>query len=527
MKSITTILSILLFSNLIAQTNSIQLEHNNVSAHISDVGTYFLDHTNSIHGYEVPKGSGQHAIYTTQFWFAGKDPSNEVRLIQGGSPTSSDVFNGPISGSGTYTSPSYQNTWENSIWSICQADIDHYKAWWECDNGITTVGCSSLSPPSIEVLQTIYSWPAHGDVSDGQSYYLAPYFDYNLDGMYNPANGDYPIIKGCCAVYMIQNDAAQSHTYSSTDSLGVELHIMFYQYQTWDYLNDVTFVDLKAVNRSNTNYSDFISSIYVDADLGYYGDDFFGCDSVSNTMYFYNGDNYDENIGGIIGYGLNPPALGIVGLNSEMTSCVPIYSASNVNQKWNQMNGFQTDGSPWLNPNSDPTKYVFSGNPNVPNEWSAIDEGQMPNDVRGLANFYHGDFNSGDTISQTYAITFTRNGNYLDNVNDLLNISNEIKTFHENQSNEPCQGATWGINNLDLNQFSLHPNPTKGLFNIVNEQQIDFNVQIFDGVGRLIENVIAKNKPTVQINLENHPKGIYTVKIVSEKDVQSFKVILD
>ena len=521
--------AMLTFSNLNAQINFTQLDHNNVSAHISDVGTYFRDYVNSNKGYEVPKGSGRSAIYSTQFWFAGKDPSNEIRLIQGGSTTNADVFSGPISGLGTYSDPSYQSAWGNSMWEMCQSEIDIYTTWWEACNGPNSNAqdCANATTPSTETLNRIYSWPAHGDVSLGQSYYLAPFFDYNSDGTYDPGDGDYPIIRGCCAVYMIQNDAAQSHTYSNTDSLGVELHFMFYQYQTWDYLNDVTFVDLKAVNRSNTNYSDFVSSIYVDADIGYYGDDYYGCDSVSNTMYFYNGDNLDENNAGYLGYGTNPPALGIVGLGSGMTACAPFYSGASINEKWNIMNGLQPNGTPWLNPNSNPTNYVFSGNPNVPIEWSAMGEGFPPNDVRGLASFYHGSLNSGDTLTQTFAITFAQNGNNLDNVNNILNTSNEIKLFYDNQSNQPCNGATWGLGDNDLIHFSVYPNPTNGIINIVNESNIELNIQIYDSYGRSIKNTISTNNSTIEINLSNEPKGFYTIKVVSGKEVQFFKVILD
>ncbi|MDZ7774772.1 MAG: hypothetical protein U5L09_03725 [Bacteroidales bacterium] len=34
--------------------------------------------------------------------------------------------------------------------------------------------------------------PAHGAFSKGQSYYLAPFYDADGDGNYNPMNGDYP-----------------------------------------------------------------------------------------------------------------------------------------------------------------------------------------------------------------------------------------------------------------------------------------------------------------------------------------------
>ena len=49
-----------------------------------------------------------------------------------------------------------------------------------------------LASPSNDVLNRIYSWPAHGDVSQYQDYYLAPYKDVDSDGKYDPMKGDYP-----------------------------------------------------------------------------------------------------------------------------------------------------------------------------------------------------------------------------------------------------------------------------------------------------------------------------------------------
>lgn len=512
MKATFTLLGMLTFGNLFSQINSSQLDHNNVSAHISDVGTYFFDYVNSTKGYEIPKGSGRFSIYSTQFWFAGKDSSNEIRFIQGGIPNYSDVFNGPISNPGTYSSTTYQSDWGNSMWEICQSDIDTYKAWWlACASpNANAEDCLNAIEPSIETLNRIISWPAHGNVALGQSHFLAPYYDYNQDGAYNPEDGDYPIIKGCCATYMIQNDAAETHTYTNTDSLGIELHLMFYQYQTGGYLNDVTFVDVKAVNRSNNNYSDFVSSISVDADLGFYGDDYYGCDSVRNTMYFYNGDNLDEDEAGILGYGVNPPALGIVGLDVDLSSCAPLYSGSSIAEKWNIMNGLQPNGSSWLTPTANPTKYVYSGNPTIAGEWSAPNDGVQPGDVRGIASFYHGTLNSGDTLTQTYAITFAQNGNNLGNVTNLLNNSDEIKMFYDNQSNVPCNGATWGIEDKELIQFSLSPNPANSKISISSSAPIK-EIILLDILGNRILSSTSNS-----IDISKLSNGVYFIYLETQ-----------
>lgn len=517
------IYSFLLFSNLIfcqirAQVNFMQLEHNNVSAHISDAGTYFTNFVNSEPRYEVPKGSGLNAIFATQFWFAGKDVSNNIHFCQGGSTNQGkDVFNGPFSGVGTYSTNEYQNAWNNSMWSICQTDIDQYKLWWGCQNGLITSGCGSVSPPSNEVLQTIFDWPAHGDVSAGQSYYLAPFFDNDSDGNYDPNQGDYPIIKGCCATYLIQNDAAESHSYSGTDSIGIELHLMFYQYQTFDYLNDVTFIDVKAINRGSTNYPEFAHSIYVDVDLGYYADDLIGCDSTKNLMYFYNGDNIDEASFSSLGYGINPPAFGIVSLKEDMTSSAYYVNGGGnpILEKWNIMNGLQFSGNPWLDPTGNVTSFVYSGNPNISTEWCEISNGNTPGDRRGISSLNVGPFNSGDTLFQTYAISYSRVGNNLENVQSIIDLAADLKTFYDNESDIPCQNGTWNVNEIQTLELTIAPNPAINELNIESSSLIE-QLEIYDLTGRSLAKYSGIQSTHFEVDCRFLHSGNYLVKVSSE-----------
>lgn len=532
MKRKLSLLTLVIFGQLNAQSNSTILEHNNVSAHISDVGTFFRNFTDSTLGYEIPKGSGRHAIYSTQFWFAGADSTGEIHFVQGGAPgLGSDVFNGPISDAATYNTPTYQNAWGSAMWEINQYEIDIFKTWWTaCSSYSPSVNlqdCLNAATPTIESLERIDSWPAHGDYTQGQSFYLAPYYDYDGSGYYNPEAGDYPIIKGCSAVYMIQNDAAQSHTYSDTDSIGLEIHTMFYQYQTWDYLNDVTFVDIIAINRSNQDYSDFAHSVVVEANIGNNLDDYYGCDSTSNTMFFYNGDNNDEDALPYLGYGLNPPAIGVVSLDQEMSSCVTYGSNPTVSGKWNLMHGLQNNGADWLDNNLNATNYVFSGNPNVSSEWSALNSAMPVGNAKGISSHNYGTLHSGDTLKQTYAITYARNGTNLENVNNILSISSEIKSFYDSQNTAPCTGAVLGLSENKKDDFSLFPNPSTGKFTIRNNANVELKIRIYNSIGQMVKEVNSNNNTKVLIDLSNQSRGIYTVELISEKGVHNKKVVFE
>ena len=98
--------------------------------------------------------------------------------------------------------------------------------------------------------------------------------------------------------------------------------------------------------------------LLVDADLGNYSDDYFGCDSSQNVMYFYNADNFDEN-----GYELNPPALGIISIEQPLASfqkpagIVNGTPSERKQQYWNQFNGLNEDG---IDPDNSNNKKSFS-----------------------------------------------------------------------------------------------------------------------------------------------------------------------
>ena len=54
-----------------------------------------------------------------------------------------------------------------------------------------------------------------------------------------------------------------------------------------------------------------ISVCFIDGALGDPFDDYVGCDVNRGLGYVYNGDGVDEDNTGFLGYGANPPAVGV------------------------------------------------------------------------------------------------------------------------------------------------------------------------------------------------------------------------
>ncbi|MBW7868407.1 MAG: T9SS type A sorting domain-containing protein [Brumimicrobium sp.] len=518
-----TILFILICYQLFGQVESTQIDYNNVSAFISGEGTFFYDFENQAKGYEVPKGLGVHALKDMRFWFAAKDMNGEIYFSQGGTPLEKDIFNGPISNLNIYNTQTYLNSWEKPIYLVNQATIDKYLSNYNCSQD---PNCVDNYPISNEEINQINNWPAHGDISMGQAFNLAPFLDNQEDGIYGPTQGDVPLIKGCYAAYLIQNDEAMPHTLTNTNPIGIELRIMFYQYHTSDYLNNTLLVDVEAINRSNIDYPEFMHSVAINGALGNETDDFLGCDSLSNIIYFYNSDNIDEESSSSSGYGENPPAIGIVGLHQKSSSCVPFSGNETVEEKWNLMKGYQSNGDSWIHPNGYETKYVYSGNPNNPAEWSQLSQGNTPGNVNGLLSMDFGMFHKGDTLRQSYAIIFTQDGNHLENVESLIENAMELKNTLDNEGTILCTDEVLNIVEDDKLDVEIFPNPSSGIFQIKNPTDHIHTILISDSQGRIVKEESIQNNEMIEIDLRGKQAGIYFVQVTSNNAMMVKKILI-
>jgi hypothetical protein len=60
--------------------------------------------------------------------------------------------------------------------------------------------------------------------------------------LYNPADGDYPEIRGDEAVYAIMNDKSRD---TMGFGMGIEIHLMVYQYLDGTFLDNTTFLNYR------------------------------------------------------------------------------------------------------------------------------------------------------------------------------------------------------------------------------------------------------------------------------------------
>ncbi|MFW6019920.1 MAG: T9SS type A sorting domain-containing protein [Bacteroidales bacterium] len=295
-------INLLLFSfgSLSAQNAATNyLSVNNVRALIRANGHHFWDMQGSSE-YEVPEGSSKTTIYTNTLWIAGQDSTNQLYLsAERYRDNGKDYTTGPLTTDGTMSTTSQTINAYDSVWVVYRSMIDQHKAWAADTSGM----------PNYTIPGEIKNWPAHGDTTKNQSFYLAPFEDVNSNGVYDPKNGDYPIIRGDQAIFFIFNDAGVPNTESGGTPLGIEIHGMAYAFDCpkSEAFDHTIFMNYKIYNRSPRDYHNTYLSLFTDFDLGYAYDDFIGSDVQRGSIYAYNGKPIDGN-GGVSHYGQNPPA---------------------------------------------------------------------------------------------------------------------------------------------------------------------------------------------------------------------------
>lgn len=339
-------------ANCAPRTAVLLMDFNNVSTILQQGGLLYREIGGQQNAaYEVPKGSGLKAIYAGSLWMGGVDVNGQLKLAavrfqQNGH----DFWPGPLTvspGSGNYNpnnpvgDDAVRDFGEANIdpdvcleydrfFTIRRGEVERYSLWYECDRGLVEEGCDDVQKPTNEEMNRINNWPAHGDQSRGQDFYLAPFYDRNGDGAYEPLDGDYPWYDDIlgrddveCGIdrritlfgdethWWIFNDKGNIHGESGGDPIGMEIRAQAFAFGTNDEINNMTFYNYELINRGTQTLFDTYFSQYIDADLGNFSDDYVGCDVARGLGYAFNGDALDESDGSAQGYGANPPAIGV------------------------------------------------------------------------------------------------------------------------------------------------------------------------------------------------------------------------
>jgi hypothetical protein len=311
-------------------TGNTDININNVRARINTGGDMWWDLINTAK-YEVPKGSGKTSLFSAALWIGGVDVNGQLKVAalryrQSGN----DYWPGPLTTDGTASIDAATCQEYDKHYVITRKEVDDFIANWNDPD------------PNYVIPLSIVNWPAHGDVSKLQSYYLAPFYDRGGDGTYDPTDGDYPyydvnnslcptnkenignpaavtaegngilvdqVLKGDQTLWWVFNDKGNVHTESLGSPIGLEIRAQAFAFATNDEINNMTFYSYEIINRSTYRLTETYFSQWIDTDLGDAKDDYIGCDVQRGLGYCYNGDDVDGS-GKPQDYGNQPPAVG-------------------------------------------------------------------------------------------------------------------------------------------------------------------------------------------------------------------------
>ena len=315
------------------------LDFNNASAYIENSGLLWYNRSLGRASYLIPKDAGTSPIFAGGLWMGGVDATNQLKLaaIRFRSD-GNDYWPGPLTtvpGSGNGVDkrdfgPADITSDVCAEWDkffvITRQEVEQFRAWYQCSQDPSCD--AAVDFPGYAIPSSITDWPAHGDVSKFQDYYIAPFYDNDGDGTYDVANGDYPwydieeevdcrtsrqvTLFGDFTIWWIFNDRGNIHTESGGEPIGMEIRGQAFSFATNDEINDMTFYNYELINRSTQTLFDTYFGQNVDTDLGCAQDDYVGCDVGRGLGYAYNADATDDNCSnGAVPYGSNPPAIGI------------------------------------------------------------------------------------------------------------------------------------------------------------------------------------------------------------------------
>lgn len=412
-------------------TSQTDLSINNVRVRLLGGGDMWWDFNDG--KYIVPNvtpGSGLSevaSIFAGAIWLGGFEfdefgnPANLKMAAQTyRSNTANDFWPGPLDLNGGTTEETCDN-WDKHFRVTGEDILAHISAFNSSD-----FDCEAV-PNSIK------GWPGKGNTEfagiNGFSLPdldLAPFFDNDGDGLYDPCQGDFPIIEmiGCPTtgepsrvafademIWWVFNDNGGIHTRTTADPIRMEVQTLAFAYQTGDEVNDMTFYRYKLTNRSAITIDSTYFGKWVDADLGCPTDDFIGCDVDRSLMFIYN-DGAPDGAGGcgnIATYGNEVPTLGVdyfrgpkdeFGNELGMSSFIYYFRgdlAPNPNmgdpstgpQFYNYLAGRWRDGTPYFasgngynQMGADVTSYMFDGNPADPAGYSMCTENINSADLR-------------------------------------------------------------------------------------------------------------------------------------------------
>ena len=528
---------------------SYTLDGNNVSTTVTPFGMMGFDMSQT--NYFVPVADSLSTLFNATLWASGNAPGDN--LVGNSVHASAQRFEanylpGPLRVTDASTTVETALQY-NRAWVVSRDMIDDFIA--------------HVGEPGYQIPEAILSWPGEGDSTQGYASQLAPYYDANHDGRYRPVHGDYPLIRGDKAAFVIFNDRLAADALDG-QPMGLEVHAMYYLFDepADTALSNTLFADFTVINRSQNSYSDARLTSWVDFDLGYAFDDYIGCDVAHNMFYSYNGDEVDgPGAGSYVGV---PPAQGCAMLGfkghltdeSQSNQVTPMDLFLSYSNLTNHFNGEPTTAIDfyrycngfWLNGDTLryggegtydaaiaylPCRYMYPGDSDPDNigtygvevePWTEATAGNYPGDRRGLAST--GRFLFTPSMACTLSLAYTTAFGHVDVASSVGKLRQQYAPYIQQLFDRDTTGSgrafTYmpyspahevGVGQPVQASVKLYPNPAGNRVTL-SGLAAGTPVQIYNMQGAL---VMAFPYNGATIDLTALPAGIYLLSTPSAR----------
>jgi hypothetical protein len=433
------------------------LDVNNIQARFNASGALFTDF---ISGQFSANGQPS-TINSSGFWIGGVDPAGNLKGAYqlDNANGNADFLPGLIDVDLPFNVIEF-----NKIWKVTKEEVLAHQAAYAVSVSMGIPLDPDLIPEAIK------AWPGRGNplFFDFNGFEipnapqgLAPFWDNDGDGIYNPIEGDYPIL-GLRGVedpvvsdqmlWFVFNDIADISLESSCDLIEVEVQAQAFAFSCSENeaLDNTIFVQFKPIFRGVESLDSLKMGVYANMNIGCPDDDYFGTIAALNTLYVYNSDAEDEACGDMDGFEDNPPV-------QAMTLMRGPFEEFGVLAEPDNLMGFRNDASDLGLPDICQEFYsyltgsdlsqtplgfdgaMYNGNPNNQDDLTELSAGNTPGDRRVMGAYEPIRYDPGAVNEVIVAYTFYQSeGDNLESVSKVYSNSWQFHQLLEDEFANPC-----------------------------------------------------------------------------------------
>ena len=431
------------------------------------------------------------------------------------------------------------------VWHVTAAEVTELREAY--DSGTLT---------EDDIPLDIWEWPAKNNEALGDyapSNAMAPFYDFNDNGVYDPLNGDYPLALDDLPAFIpesfaftVYNDNIE-HTSSDVDSLIIEFHQMDYIMSCDDGgpVERSVFTRLKYIYKGDLDLRDLKIGIWKLGHLGCFTDDLLGVNVDLNTTYSYNAGGFDQQ-NCVEGDLPIPEGNGAIStqifLNNVMDQSMyhhfqvfgsfplatysprlPIHYMNNLSSKWRDGKHITQGGIAYDTLSSENVKFTFPDYPTDISGWSMQRVVAPFTNVASVTTLHEKDrVTTGYTGHIDYADHIVYDG--VSQGYEIFDIyEEEVNTIKNTYLNVLYGSSYCGVSSIEestdlKNKLKVYPNPTNGILHIQFAEAIEGQMSIYNALGKQVFALRLNSEMTVStISTAEFNAGVYYL-VVSQED---------